>query len=268
MGGALMKLEDFRLDIIFTPTFTGQSRDPGLTTTSVLAQGTWYKIAIPEEGVYKIDGAFLSDELGIDLASLSSQSVQLYGNEGGRLPEANGADQPDDLSEIPLQVVDGGDGNFNSSDFFLFYAEGADRWSYDQENPTFLHDQNPFDKNHYVFLRTDGSAGKRVSTRSSSSPADYTSDEFDFLQIYEDERTNLLGQFVSTIGTGKEWYGDYFGVENSQTFQNRFDISDLSPLGEAHIDVSLVARGENTTSTRWKLCLLYTSPRRGNRTRL
>lgn len=241
------KLEDFVLEVIFTPKYEASFRDPNMKTTSVLSTGTWHKMAIPADGVYSINGSFLEDELGIDISNLSSGSLQLYGNIGGPLPEENSADQPDDLLEIPLLMADGNDGSFGASDFFLFYAEGADKWHFDKESLAYSHEQNPYDHDNYVFLRTDGSNGKRVTSVSSNGTADYVSDEFDFVQIYDDERTNLLGQYASTEGTGKEWYGDYFGIENSQRFQNKFDISDLSALGEANIVMRFAARGENTT---------------------
>ena len=51
---------------------------------SVLATGNWYKIAVKEAGVYKIDIPFLS-ELGINAANLSSGSIRLFGNGGGHV---------------------------------------------------------------------------------------------------------------------------------------------------------------------------------------
>ena len=43
------------------------------TPNSVLATGTWYKLAVKEAGIYKIDLSFLNS-LGINTSSLSSNS--------------------------------------------------------------------------------------------------------------------------------------------------------------------------------------------------
>jgi hypothetical protein len=51
------------------------------TGNSVLSSGTWYKIAVPEAGVYKMDLPFLSS-LGINTSSLNSLSIRLFGNGG------------------------------------------------------------------------------------------------------------------------------------------------------------------------------------------
>ncbi len=241
------KLESFKLIVNYTPKSNSTSRDPGMTETSVLSSGKYYKIAIPSEGVYKIDGNYLSSELGIDLNTINTSGLQLYGNIGGRLPQNTSSDQPDDISEIPLKIVDGGDGKLSSDDYFLFYAEGADRWSYESEILGYTHQKNVYDVNNFVFLRTDGSAGKRVQTVNSTGTADYNSDEFDFLQIYEDDRTNLLGTYSSTEGTGKDWYGEYFALESTQSFGSKFDISDLGLDGVGSISMNFAARGETST---------------------
>lgn len=241
------KLESFKLIVKFIPELTSTSRDPGMNETSVLSSGKFYKIAIPNEGIYKIDGNYLASELGIDLNTINTSELQLYGNVGGRLPQNTSANQPDDLSEIPLKIVDGGDGKLSSDEYFLFYAEGANKWYFETEILGYTHQRNVYDLNNFVFLRTDGSSGKRVQTINSTGIADYNSEEFDFLQIYEDERTNLLGTYSSTEGTGKDWYGEYFALESTQSFANKFDISDLSSGGGGTISMNFAARSETSS---------------------
>src|SRR5215831_3230729 len=108
---------------------------------SVLANGSWYKIAVNKTGVYKIDVSFLNS-LGINTSNLASNSIRLYGNGGAMLPEANQISRYDDLEENAIMVVDGGDGVFNGSDYFLFYANGPDQWIKDSANLRFSHQKN------------------------------------------------------------------------------------------------------------------------------
>ena len=178
---------------------------------------------------------------------INTNNLQLFGNIGGRLPQNTSVDQPDDLSEIPLRMEVGSDAKISSDEFFLFYAEGPDKWSYDNENLEYTHQKNVYDENNFVFLKIDGSVGKRVQTINSTGIAEYDSEEFDFLQIYEDERTNLLGTYSSTEGTGKDWYGEYFALETTQNFENKFDISDLADGGNGTISMNFAARGETST---------------------
>lgn len=243
------KLEEFTLTVTFSPKpYSSQTRDDN-TYTSVLSSGTIYKIPIKKEGIYEITGKFLTDVLGIGNGSVSSSNLQVYSNSGGRLPLAISAERADDLLELPIQVNDGGDGIINENDNFRFYAEGPDKWNFDPATEKYSHDKNVYDVNNYIFIKVDGSGGKRITSVNSLSTSDYLSNEFDFLQIYEDDRTNLLGANGSTEGTGKDWFGDYFGVETSKSYQNEFDISNLSQFGSGRILMRLAARGDNQTTT-------------------
>ncbi|MGZ3923952.1 MAG: hypothetical protein ACXVBJ_09290, partial [Flavisolibacter sp.] len=48
---------------------------------SVLASGNWFKISVTEDGVYKLDVAFLNS-LGIT-GSIPSAQIKVFGNGGG-----------------------------------------------------------------------------------------------------------------------------------------------------------------------------------------
>jgi len=74
---------------------------------SVLSTGSWFKIGVNQEGIYKIDIPFLNS-LGINTANLPSASIRLYGNGGGMLDENNAVARQDDLFENAIEVMDGG----------------------------------------------------------------------------------------------------------------------------------------------------------------
>ena len=95
----------------------GLSAQRVYTSNSVLSSGTWYRIAIPQTGVYKIDAAFLTG-LGFS-APVSSAQIRLYGNGGKMLAESNRSPRADDLLENAILMEDGGDGNFSGTDYFL-----------------------------------------------------------------------------------------------------------------------------------------------------
>ena len=110
---------------------------------SVLATGNWYKLSVRQAGVYKMDIPFLNN-LGVNTSNLSSNSIRLFGNGGQMLKEANAGYWTDDLKENALQVVDGGDGIINGSDYIIFYANGPDEWVKDSVNLRFSHSKNIF----------------------------------------------------------------------------------------------------------------------------
>jgi len=242
------KLDEFQWTVTFTPKSSSTQGRNGNTFTSVLSEGTFYKIPIKESGVYAISGDYLAS-IGISNGSLDSEDIQVYTYTGGRLPTPIDTDRIDDLIEIPIQINDNGDGKIDQNDNIIFYAEGADRWYFDDNAFEYVHDKNIYDIHNFVFLRTDGSNGKRVATVNSLSDSDYASTAFDFLQIHEEDRTNLLGTNSGTEGTGKDWYGDYFAIETSRSYESLFDISNIADTDNAKIKMRLAARGQNTTTT-------------------
>src|SRR5690606_17113612 len=87
---------------------------------SVLANGNWVKVAIKEAGVYRLDIPFLN-QLGLQVNGMPSSSIRVFGTGGAMLSEANSINRLDDLPEMAIMVIDGGDGIFNGADFILFY---------------------------------------------------------------------------------------------------------------------------------------------------
>jgi hypothetical protein len=166
---------------------------------SVLAGGNWYKIAVKQTGVYKIDVPFLT-KLGIATQNLSSTSIRLYGNTERMLPEAASGIKTDDLEENAVEMVDGGDGVFNGNDFFLFYANGPDVWLNDSTNRQFKHQKNLYSKEAYFFV-TIGGFGRRISSSIEARPATVKVNSFNERFFHELDSVNFLS-------SGKQWYGE------------------------------------------------------------
>ena len=86
-------------------------------TSSVLASGNWYKVAVQQDGVYKITHTNLSD-LGINTSNLSCNKIRIFGNGGGMLPKLNSDFRHDGLQENAIKVVDNNsNGIFESEDY-------------------------------------------------------------------------------------------------------------------------------------------------------
>ena len=113
----------------------------GFADQSVLATGNWYKIAVNQTGIHKVTYDDLV-QLGMDPSSFNPTDIRLYGNGGGMLPETNSQFRIDDLLENSIIVIDGGDGQFNPGDYFIFYGEEADAWNFDEASKTFSHKKN------------------------------------------------------------------------------------------------------------------------------
>ncbi|MDX1546023.1 MAG: type IX secretion system sortase PorU [Rhodothermales bacterium] len=151
---------------------------------SVLADGTVYKLAIQESGVYRIDRALLASLPGFegDARAIDPATIRIYHNGGRPLPALNRAPRPADLVENRVFVRGGGDGTFDDGDVLLFYAEGPGGWEAVPKTernrltqlPDTLRDVDgqiiyewqhvvhPFDTESYVFVKIGGGANAQV----------------------------------------------------------------------------------------------------------
>ena len=90
-AGRFRKITYLKLGLHFTnQKKTSTARRQSSTFNSVLSTGSWFKIAISKDGVYKIDYDFLKKS-GVDLASLDPRKLRVFGNGCKMLPQANSA---------------------------------------------------------------------------------------------------------------------------------------------------------------------------------
>ncbi|MEO8405452.1 MAG: type IX secretion system sortase PorU [Chitinophagaceae bacterium] len=204
-------------------------------SSSVLANGAWYKIAIQETGIYRIDVAFLNN-LGINTTNLSSSSIRLFGNGGQMLTEANSGAWTDDLSENAIMTVDGGDGIINGNDYILFYATGPDQWIKDSVNQRFSHQRNIYSNKSYYFISVGG-AGKRVPALNNTSSPNLTITSSSGRYFHELDTVNFLT-------SGKEWYGEEFSNTPGRSLVRSFtlNIPNIIPASTLQIQSACIAR--------------------------
>jgi hypothetical protein len=109
-------------------------------SSSVLASGSWYKLGVSADGIYKIDYNYLKDVVKVNPDNITFSSLAVYGNGGGMVPDENATPRPDDLLENPTQIVDNnGNNRFDEGDYLLFYGSMADAWRYNPSTKLFSH---------------------------------------------------------------------------------------------------------------------------------
>ncbi len=167
----------------------------GYSSTSVLADGQWFKIAITGDGIYRIDYSKLK-QLGFSNLS----NPRIFGNNFGQLSYYNDDPKPDDLKEISILLVKGSDGIFNDGDYLLFYGSGTHRWKYNASTDEYDFVRHNYSDTAYYFITTSPVPGKTVvNAQDVLIPAGYGSSEYDALYMHEVEAENL-------IQSGREWY--------------------------------------------------------------
>jgi hypothetical protein len=223
--GQLERLTEGRITVVLRPAETPAPFMGRQPTTSVLADGQLFKLAVSQDGMYKIDHAFLQG-LGVDMANLDPRRIQLFGNGGAMLPESNAAPRAEDLVENAVWVSGQDDGRFDNGDYLLFYAEGPDHWFWDATNALYRRQVNYYDRENYYFLKIGSATGLRIAPRASLGGETYTTEAFDAYAQHEKEEINILDVAFNQPASGKIWYGEKFlefaTVQNlSFSFPNR-----------------------------------------------
>ncbi|MCC9166655.1 type IX secretion system sortase PorU [Pontibacter harenae] len=220
------------------------STQGSFTTASVLSTGNWYKLAVTNSGIYKIDKTVLQ-ALGINPQQLDPRKIQIYGNGGGMLPQSNAALRPDDLIENAIEVVGESDGRFDDSDYVLFYAQGPHTWQFDQNQQLFKHNYNIYSDSAFYFLRVDFEAGKRITSRGQTVGATQTITSFNDRQFCEKDIKNM-------VFSGREWYGEEFSSFTTSR-EVSFQASDLIPGSAVKLTAALMANSATNCSFSLKL---------------
>lgn len=169
---------------------------------SVLATGQTLKVAVSQEGIYKIRYEDLVSH-GLLSEPVSSDLIGLYGNIGGMLPFFNIPDIYDDLSPLPIRMNDGGDGRFGPGDYFLFYGQSPHRWNYDLQRNTFSYTPHYFCDSTFYFVTRNAELKHRVITSEAT-----TTDGIELNSFVEHLRHE--NDLVNLSEGGLDWFGEVF----------------------------------------------------------
>lgn len=205
-------------------------------TESVLANGKWAKIEINESGVYKITPSLLST-MGFNTQSIDPRNLVIYGAPEGMLPQANNANWPINLVQIPVQVLGESDGRFDASDYLLFYATSADKLRFDTEDNKYLFEKNLYAESAFYFVSVSNEPGLRIENQNDLGrgfPA-YTTHRK--VITHELDETNLLS-------SGREWFGERM-TNNELSFQFN-DAQIIS--GDGQINIQAIAQSLSSSS--------------------
>ena len=201
-----------KVSILSSPTAV-PPKEKSFATNSVLRQGTgeWYKIKVTQDGIYKIDQAFLQS-CGIQTSGLNPQHIHIYGNGDGRLPELNSAPRTDDLAKNAIYVSGESDGSFDAGDFILFYGWGPHRW-YANGTAEFEQNRNLYTESSYYYININASEpASRIQTEiPDGSASNVTVNSYSYFDLHEEDLKNL-------VKGGQRWYGELFDVELDRTF--------------------------------------------------
>lgn len=238
-SGEIHMLESFELEITSKrPLSTLKSTSSGeYASNSKLATNTWCKIAVEESGIHKLSYEQLQS-MGIS----NTASVKVFGAGAILLPEDFSKGNYDDLAEVPVYMHKGSDQIFGPGDYILFYARGPVAWNYDLASDFFTQKVHNYSDRGYYFLTGDlGVSSAPGNIGLSTDPASAIVNSYDLLDFNEDNIYNLLN-------SGKEWYGDEFGIIMSAAYP--FTLKGLQTSEPVKIRVSAASRSNESSGFR------------------
>jgi hypothetical protein len=213
-----------------------QASKDNYSSSSVLSSGQWFKIAILQDGIYRIDYSRLK-QLGL----LNPSNPLIFGNNFGQLSYYNNDPEPDDLKELSILTVTGSDGIFNEGDYILFYGQGTGRWKYNSESDDYDYTPHNYSDTAFYYLTSGSTPGRQIKNYSEpgGSP-NFLSAESDALFYYEKEIENL-------IKSGREWYQPLSAIQGITINPAFTDILTNEPL---KFDIRVASRAPVNTQFR------------------
>ncbi len=213
---------------------------------SSLSDGTIYKLAVRESGIYKLDAAYFQNNLSIDISQINPNQIQLFTDEGGMLDEKIANTQFYDPTELAIKVTGSEDGRFDTNDAVYFYSQGCNEFDWTENNASIK--PNLYDNRHFVFLKINQNNGKRILTKQSESEfPSYEMNTTHKIYRHELERVNLLENYISAQGSGRMWFGESFSNNWNQDFSSFF--TNISPIqgSESKVSFHFAARSESAS---------------------
>ncbi|HEX8268434.1 MAG TPA: type IX secretion system sortase PorU [Flavobacterium sp.] len=232
-GNSFKKLKSFSYSFTNAPAGRSQSvNSVNAMSNSVLASGEWFRFYVEKSGVYKISKSFLQS-IGVNVGA-DPRKIKIYGNGGRMLPLENSINYPEDLEENAILFQGEVDGQFDSNDYILFYAEGVD--NYNTESDTH---RNLYADRSYYYVTVQGENGKRISQMIQPSSGGTPITTFEDYQYHEEELTNI-------VRLGRRWFGEQFTVDEEQEFE--FEIPGIVTSEPVRITIGAGAAAFTATS--------------------
>jgi hypothetical protein len=205
---------------------------------SVLESGSWFKVKVTKDGIYKISYQELAN-MGMNVASINPKNIRVYGNGGGMLPEDPTKSRHDDLQENAIFVSGENDGSFDQADYVLFYGQSPNEWKLDANTQKWHNEMNVYANANYYFITADLGEGKRIENAGLST-LDFTKHVNEYWEGFHHEvdETNL-------INSGRTWYGETFDLFNNLVVN--YSIPNLVSNSQIFIKADVAAKSSTSS---------------------
>jgi hypothetical protein len=221
------------------------------SSQSVLSEGNCFKVGVVRSGVYKVDYNFLKST-GLLNNSTNPKNIRIFGNGGAMLPQGNNVARINDIAENSIYVSGEEDGKFDKNDFILFYGEGPNVLTFENDKSQFKVIQNIYSDTSYYFITIGEVPGKRITTTNSIEGGTLINTYNEVIH-HELELNNILATPVIGVesGSGREWYGESFESNTIKEFE--VDLADIDNTFPIQISSSVLSCSTSPATFKLKL---------------
>ncbi len=225
-NGAIAEVVSYTIDVKNGSPIKKTRGTRVYANNSVLANGDWYKFTIPSRNVYKLTYSFFKTDLNINIDNIDANTIKVFGNGGGLIPEDNNITRPDDLVENAIMAVGLTDGKFDANDYLLMYAPGPHTIVPDVANSIYKTVNNFYTDVSTYYITYGGAAGKRIATNApiTGTPNVVVNTFVDYA-YWEKDSINLGFAFDAGCYGNRWWgntFGNRFGMVTARNFTNIF----------------------------------------------
>ena len=225
-----------KAEIVIPKSSTSRDYAP----VSVLKSGTWKKISVDSPGIYRLTYSDLV-AMQLPVTGIESKYLRLHGF-AGMLPENAGSFRYDDLPEVAIQVVDGGDGRFDEGDYLLFYSPGPQGWRYNSETSHYEYLVNIYSDYAFYFLTVGQTEGRRINNSIQPTQA--------LTQVgFYDHRDVVSPELYNFIWSGRGWYGDLFDLIT----EREYNFNTFTPRSGSEIKIRFSALARSLAGSSFTL---------------
>ncbi|MEI6091950.1 MAG: type IX secretion system sortase PorU [bacterium] len=166
------------------------------------SQSQWAKIAINEDGLYKITASQL-EGLGFNIPKENVNTIKIFGTSGEELSEKVSDAYKYAMNEQDIIVNTNTDGTLKE---VLFFGSGTSGFKYKYKEKTFAHFKNAYSNKNYYLLTFGGENGHRAEpvTEPSGEPTYFPTTYKQHISLDED----LSNPYPN--GGGRTWFGQSF----------------------------------------------------------
>jgi hypothetical protein len=235
-GSGYQKIVSYKLRTIAGGAVSNSNFLKSYAANSVLNSGAWYKISVPNDGIYQLNRDFFKS-MGLDVDNLDPSTVNLYGNADGILSELNSDPYRDDLKKNSIQFVGNADTAFSEDEYFLFFGAGPNRWDRGS-GANYRREMHIYSAVNTYFIHIDETdVPLRIqSLPQSPLPSNQTVNSYTYYDTHENELVNL-------VQGGQRWYGEQFDANLIQSF--KFNVPNVDPATPIQVSYAVASNANS-----------------------